>query len=144
MLHIPRTGEGATMVGMIALTALELAAVDTVPAPDRPLVSGVLLGAGAAIFLLAATVLHRHRTAARRARQQLIDSGDWFTARTLEGFPMEAIRPHLLGPDAPSLNRLYTAWVLATHGHSAAWIQRNLDLPSGLVRLLVDAATTRR
>jgi hypothetical protein len=53
---------------------------------------------------------------------------------------MEAVRPLLLGLDAPDLNHLYTAWLFATHGNDAVWIEQNLDLPGEMSRLLVGAA----
>ncbi|WP_169317165.1 hypothetical protein [Actinacidiphila oryziradicis] len=56
---------------------------------------------------------------------------------------MEAVRPLLLGPDASALNRLYLAWIFATHGHDAVWIERYLDLPGEVVHVLVDAAHQR-
>ncbi|MEU4119106.1 hypothetical protein AB0F71_32015 [Kitasatospora sp. NPDC028055] len=58
----------------------------------------------------------------------------------LDDFPMEQVRPLLLGPDAPGLNRLYTAWVFATHGHDPQWIADHLGLPTPTARLLVTAA----
>ncbi|MEU8695651.1 hypothetical protein [Streptomyces sp. NPDC048665] len=142
----PRTGEGVALLGVLTLVVLEVTALATAPTRDRPIVSGALMGAGTAAFVLVAAVWHSHRNAARRARRRLHETVDdsWFTARTLDGFPMEAVRPYLLGKDAPGLNRLYTAWILATHGEDAAWIERHLDLPADLTRLLVDTATRQR
>ncbi|MBX7555372.1 hypothetical protein ABZX95_46525 [Streptomyces sp. NPDC004232] len=142
----PRTGEGVALLGVLTLVVLEVTALATAPARDRPIVSGALMGAGTAAFVLVAAVWHSHRNAARRARRRLHETVDdsWFTARTLDGFPMEAVRPYLLAKDAPGLNRLYMAWILATHGEDAAWIERHLDLPADLTRLLVDTATWQR
>ncbi|WP_369393152.1 hypothetical protein AB5J72_40560 [Streptomyces sp. CG1] len=142
----PRTGEGVALLGVFTLLVLEVTALATAPARDRPIVSGALMGAGTAAFVLVAAVWHVHRNAARQARRRLHETVDdsWFTARTLDGFPMEAVRPYLLSEDAPGLNRLYTAWILATHGEDAPWIERRLELPADLTRLLVDAARQRQ
>ncbi|MGX4695331.1 hypothetical protein [Streptomyces sp. JNUCC 63] len=88
---------------------------------------------------------HSRRKAARPARQHRPETVDesWFTARTLDGFPMEAVRPHLLGKGAPGLDHLHTAWIFATHGQDAGWIERHLDLPADVTRLLVGAARRR-
>ncbi|MGW5367985.1 hypothetical protein ACWER6_12025 [Streptomyces sp. NPDC004009] len=141
----PRTGEGAAFLGVLTLVVLETVAVSTAPARDKPVVGGALMGAATAAFILIAALWHHHRQAEQRAcRVVPEDLGDGlFTARSLEGFPMEAVRPFLLGPDAPSLNSLYTAWLLATHGHDAAWIAHHLDLPPEVLHLLTDAARQR-
>ncbi|WP_053728879.1 hypothetical protein [Streptomyces sp. WM6378] len=109
----------------------------------RPGITGFLLGASVAVLVMTAVLAHRHRRiVARHSPSVSPESVDasWFTARTLDGFPMEAVRPLLLGPDAPDLNRLYTAWVLALHGHDTAWIVGRLGLPHNVAALLVDAA----
>ncbi|MCC9307758.1 hypothetical protein LN042_11740 [Kitasatospora sp. RB6PN24] len=136
-LH-PQTGEGKALLGILLLLVLEMVALAVAPVRDRPLVAGILLGAGMAGLLLLAATLHSHRRARRRPPANT--PGDWYSADALEGFPMEAVRPQLLGQDAPSLNHLYTAWIMATHGHSAQWISHHLDLPPATARLLVDAA----
>jgi hypothetical protein len=82
----------------------------------------------------------------RRRTQPAIDSAvdeSWFTTHALEGFPMEAVRSWLLRPGAPSLNRLYLAWIMADHGHDSEWITTHLALPKQLSRQLVDAARSR-
>ncbi|MFI6474870.1 hypothetical protein ACIBL5_31950 [Streptomyces sp. NPDC050516] len=45
--------------------------------------------------------------------------------------------------DAPDLNRLYAAWILATHDRDTAWISGRLSLPHDIAALLVCAARTR-
>jgi hypothetical protein len=142
-----RAGEAAVALGVLTLAVLELVVLRVAPAGERPGIGGALVGAAAGAFILVAVLRYHRRAAARHAAQRLTEAlseDEWFTARTLEGFPMEAVRPLLLGPDAPDLNRLYTAWVFATHGHDAAWIQRNLDLPDEMAHLLIDAAAKRR
>ncbi|MFE9174350.1 hypothetical protein ACFYNZ_33760 [Streptomyces kebangsaanensis] len=141
----PRTGEGAAVLGLLTLIVLETTVLATASARDRPLVSGALIGAATAAFIVVAAIRHSHRKAARQARRRLPETvgESWFTARTLDGFPMETVRPHLLGEDAPGLNHLYTAWIFATHGQDAKWIERHLDLPADVTRLLVEAARRR-
>lgn len=119
-----------------------MTALATAPPADRPIVASALVGAATAAFVVIAAVVHSHRRAQRKASRQLTKTVDesWFTTGALDGFPMEVVRPLLLTPDAPSLNHLYTAWIFATHGHDAAWLERNLDLPAGLAHLLADAA----
>ncbi|WP_225101729.1 hypothetical protein [Streptomyces sp. CoH27] len=145
MRTLPHTGEVTALVGVIILMVLEMTALATAPARDRPLVSGALIGAGTATFVVVAALWHSHRGATRQRRRSLTETVDesWFTADTLEGFPMEDVRPCLLGKDAPSLNTLYTAWVFATHGQDAHWIEHHLNLPAGITHLLVDAARQR-
>ncbi|MDH6120942.1 hypothetical protein ABH930_004905 [Kitasatospora sp. GAS204A] len=41
------------------------------------------------------------------------------------------------------MNRLYTAWVFATHGHDTGRLERQLDLTGGLARELVEQAHQR-
>ncbi|MCW2875021.1 hypothetical protein [Actinacidiphila oryziradicis] len=139
----PRAGEAAAALGVLTLAVLELVVLRVAPAGDRPGIGGALVGAAAVAFILVAVLRCHRRAAARHAAQRLTEAlseDEWFTARTLEGFPMEAVRPLLLGPDAPDLNRLHTAWVFATNGNDAVWMERNLDLPGDMARLLVDAA----
>ncbi|MFD7831719.1 hypothetical protein [Kitasatospora sp. NPDC059803] len=141
----PRTGEGAVVLGVIALLLLEVVALVVLPARDRPVVGGALFGAGVAGLAVAGVLWQR----LRRRRHPVVpqaeaDQDSWFSAHSLEGFPMEAVRPLLLGAHAPSLNTLYTAWVFATHGHDAGWIARHLSLPAGVVRLLADARPAGR
>ncbi|WP_055495774.1 hypothetical protein [Streptomyces sp. TP-A0356] len=142
----PYTGEGTAVLGVLLLTALEMTALATAPRADRPIVAGALVGAATAAFVVVAAVVHSHHRAQREAKRQLTETVDesWFTSGALDGFPMDAIRPLLLTPDAPSLNHLYSAWIFATHGHDAAWLEHNLDLPAGIAHLLADAAERER
>ncbi|MEV7189721.1 hypothetical protein [Kitasatospora sp. NPDC093102] len=139
--QFPRTGRGATLVGVLLLLSLEPLAVGVAPPRLRLFLGGVLIGASTA-GLLVALLFARSRRTARKALALPLGDDDtqWFSARTLEGFPMEQVRPLLLSPGAPGLNRLYTAWVFALHGHDPQWIARQLDLPTPTARLLVDAA----
>ncbi|MEU6005326.1 hypothetical protein [Streptomyces sp. NPDC047453] len=141
----PRNGAGTAVLGVLTLTALEMTVLATAPAAYRPVVSGALLGAAVTAFVLLAAVLRADRKATRRARRRVLEVMDEssFTSRTLEGFPMEAVRPRLLGPSAPSLNHLYTAWAFAARGYDATWLVRHLGLPADLARLLTEAAAVR-
>ncbi|WP_209445480.1 hypothetical protein [Streptomyces roseochromogenus] len=88
-----------------------------------------------------------HFRSLRRPRSRGAESVDasWFTAHTLDGFPEDAVRAAFKAQDAPSPDRLYAAWVLATHAHgmTAAWLERNLALPPQAAHLIVDAAEAR-
>ncbi|MFJ9931440.1 hypothetical protein ACIRU5_36170 [Streptomyces misionensis] len=142
----PHTGEGTAVLGVLLLTVLEMTALATAPRTDQPIVAGALLGAATAAFVVVAAVVHSHRRGQRQARRQLTEAVDetWFTGGALDGFPEDAVRPLLLTPDAPSMNCLYSAWIFATHGHDAAWLEHNLDLPAGVAHLLASAAERER
>ncbi|WP_406194906.1 hypothetical protein OH807_06245 [Kitasatospora sp. NBC_01560] len=138
----PRTGEGAVVLSVLTLLGLEMITLVVLPVEDRPAVGGALFGASAAVLGVAGLLWHRLRRRHRAPAARSTEAGDepTFTASALEGFPTDAVRPLLLGPDAVGLDRLHTAWILATHGHDAAWITHHLDLPSEATHLLVDAA----
>ncbi|MCX4790603.1 MULTISPECIES: hypothetical protein [unclassified Streptomyces] len=76
---------------------------------------------------------------------ELVDTS-WFVPHALDGFPEEAVRAALETPDTPSLDRLYVAWVLATHtrGVDAAWLERNLALTADAAHLIVEVAESLR
>ncbi|MER7845149.1 hypothetical protein ABTZ03_14530 [Kitasatospora sp. NPDC096077] len=140
---LPWTGRTTALSGVLLLLAVEGLAVGVAPAPLRLFLSGVLIGASVVGLLLALLLAHSRQRAGRSVAERVAageDDAQWFSARSLEGFPMEQVRPLLLAPDAPGLNRLYTAWVFATHGHDPQWIAHHLDLPTPTARLLVAAA----
>ncbi|MFF3511486.1 hypothetical protein [Streptomyces sp. NPDC002573] len=141
----PNTGEGAVVLGVFLLIGLELVALATAPRADRPVVGGALVVAATAAFVLVAAVLHGHGKTRRQATHRPAEAANetWFTAETLQGFPMEAVRPRLLGPHAPDLTSMYTAWIFAAQGRDAVWLEHHLDLPADLAHLLVDAAHER-
>ncbi|MFD9689196.1 hypothetical protein ACFXPX_21210 [Kitasatospora sp. NPDC059146] len=136
----PWTSRGTALCVAVLLLALQVAALGAAPAPLRLFLSGVLIGGSAVGLLLALLLAHSRQRAGLAAPPAPEDDAQWFSARSLEGFPMEQVRPLLLGPDAPGLNRLYTAWVFATHGHDPQWIAHHLGLPTPTARLLVTAA----
>ncbi|MFD5472795.1 hypothetical protein [Streptomyces sp. NPDC127105] len=141
----PRDGAGTAVLGVLAFTTLEMTVLATAPAAYRPVISGALLGAAVTAFALLAVVLRADRKATRQARRRVLEvmDGSSLTSRALEGFPMEAVRPRLLGPSAPSLNHLYIAWAYAARGHDTAWLVRHLGLSADLARLLTAAAAAR-
>ncbi|MFJ9455858.1 hypothetical protein ACIRST_12335 [Kitasatospora sp. NPDC101447] len=171
--HSSRSGRATALGGVLLLLSLQGLAVGLAPGPLRLFLSGALIGssvAGLLLTLLLATSRQRagatrtatdptdptdptaptdprHRRGAWPARATRRPPGEddtqWFNARSLEGFPMEQVRPLLLAPGAPGLNRLYTAWMFATHGHDPQWIAHHLDLPARTARLLVSAARDR-
>ncbi|MER7765536.1 hypothetical protein [Kitasatospora sp. NPDC096140] len=165
--HSSRSGRATALGGVLLLLSLHGLAVGLAPGPLRLFLSGALIGSSVAGLLLAlllatsrqragatrtatdptAPTDPRHRRGAWPARATRRPPGEddtqWFNARSLEGFPMEQVRPLLLAPGAPGLNRLYTAWMFATHGHDPQWIAHHLDLPARTARLLVSAARDR-
>ncbi|MFJ3217847.1 hypothetical protein ACIPLC_18240 [Kitasatospora sp. NPDC086801] len=138
----PWTGRGTALCGVLLLLTLQGIAVGVAPGRLRLFLSGVLIGASGAGLLLALLLARSGRRTGRPAPAAALGQDDtqWFSARSLEGFPMEQVRPLLLSPGAPGLNRLYTAWVFATHGHDPQWIAHHLDLPTPTARLLVTTA----
>ncbi|MFF4791289.1 hypothetical protein ACFY2M_16275 [Streptomyces sp. NPDC001276] len=118
------------------------------PAADRMGVAAAVLAA-AFVALLVGTRVRRVRPRPfRRPRARAAEQVDtsWFTAHTLDGFPEEALRATLKTRAAPSRERLYAAWVLATHtqGTDAVWLEKNLALPADAAHLIAEAAEARR
>ncbi|MEU1289698.1 hypothetical protein [Kitasatospora sp. NPDC005856] len=135
------SSRGIILSAVLLLLALEGVAVGVAPGRLRLFLCGLLIGASVAALLLAQLLGRSHRAHRRSAVLPVgDDDAQWFSARTLEGFPMDEVRPLLRAPGAPGLNRLYTAWVFATHGHDPQWIAHHLDLPPSTTRVLVDAA----
>ena len=142
----PRTpipGDLLAVCGVLLLAALELVALATAPAGQRHLVTGAVIGSGTAASITTWAVLHTRRRTAQRTHHERPSSGvdaSWFTEGTLDGFPMDEIRPFLLGPEPVALNRLYIAWILAVRGHDITRLADHLDLPKDAVRPLAQAA----
>ncbi|GAA2752734.1 hypothetical protein [Kitasatospora cinereorecta] len=140
----PRLDGGAVAVSVLTVLGLETIALTALPIEDRPAVGGALFAANAAALGTAGVLRHRLRRRRRAEVRPAETAGEAsFTARSLEGFPMDVVRPLLPGPGPVSLDRLHTAWILAAHGHDVAWIAHHLDLPSETVRPLVAAARQR-
>ncbi|MFH8771957.1 hypothetical protein [Streptomyces sp. NPDC017958] len=119
-----------------------------IPAADRIGVAAVVLLVAFVALIVGTRVRQAHFPSFRRPQVRVAEPVDtsWFTAHTLDGFPEDAVRATFKDVDAPSLDRLYAAWVLATHAHgvSAVWLERNLDLPADAAHLIVEAAEARR
>ncbi|MFJ8622936.1 hypothetical protein ACIRD3_08810 [Kitasatospora sp. NPDC093550] len=140
-LH-PRPGEAAVLLTVLGLLILEEIALGLAEDDDRPVIGGILIGASGAGLLVVGAVLLSRWLDARRPLPlpPMGPNGREYSARALEGFPMEAVRPLLLAEDAPQLGQLYSAWMLAKSGRPATWIARRLDIPLDAAHLLVNAA----
>ncbi|MQS11231.1 hypothetical protein F7Q99_02740 [Streptomyces kaniharaensis] len=138
---LPQRGEAAGLLAVLTLLALEGLTLGTASETDRPVVGAALIGAaGSGLALTGALLVGRLLSARRRLPLPPPGpNGPVYSARALEGFPMEAVRPLLLAEHGPRLDQLYAAWVLALGGRTAPWIARRLDLPVPTARLLVDA-----
>ncbi|MEV7770659.1 hypothetical protein [Kitasatospora sp. NPDC086791] len=140
-LH-PRPGEAAVLLTVLGLLVLEEIALGLAEEDERPVIGGILIGASGTGLLVVGAVLLTRWLDARRPLPlpPLGPNGREYSARALEGFPMEAVRPLLLAENAPQLGQLYSAWVLARTGRPAAWIARRLDIPLDAAHLLVGTA----
>ncbi|MFB6961846.1 hypothetical protein ACFCYB_33895 [Streptomyces sp. NPDC056309] len=118
------------------------------PAADRMGVAAAVLAAAFVALLVGTRVRRVRPRPLRRPRARAAEPVDtsWFTAHTLDGFPEQALRATLKTPTAPSRERLYAAWVLATHtqGTDAVWLEKNLALPADAAHLIAEAAEARR
>ncbi|MFJ8477975.1 hypothetical protein [Kitasatospora sp. NPDC094011] len=142
---LPRPRETAVLVTVLGLLVLEEIALNLAEEEDRPVIGGLLIGAACSGLLVVGAVLFSRWLDARRPLPLPPPgpNGREYSARALEGFPMETVRPLLLAEHAPQLGQLYSAWMLARTGRPAPWIARRLDLPVDTVHLLVDAARTQ-
>ncbi|MEU4581287.1 hypothetical protein AB0F92_04205 [Kitasatospora aureofaciens] len=139
---LPRPGRTAVLLTALGLLVLEEVALGLAEEEDRPVIGGALIGVSCSGLLVVGAVLFSRWLDARRPLPLPPPGphGREYSARALEGFPMEAVRPLLLTEHAPQLGQLYSAWMLARAGRPAAWIARRLGLPLEAVQLLVDAA----
>ncbi|MBV2156735.1 hypothetical protein [Kitasatospora sp. SUK 42] len=139
---LPRPGEAAALVTVLGLLVLEEIALGMAEEEHRPVIGGILIGASCSGLLMVGAVLFSRWLDARRPLPLPPPgpNGREYSARALEGFPMEAVRPLLLSEQAPQLGQLYSAWMLARAGRTASWISRRLDIPLAAAQLLVDAA----
>ncbi|MFH8386195.1 hypothetical protein ACH4E7_35630 [Kitasatospora sp. NPDC018058] len=141
----PRPREAAVLLTVLGLLVLEEIALGMAEEEDRPMIGGILIAASCSGLLLVGAVLFSRWLETRRPLPlpPLGPNGREYSARALEGFPMDAVRPLLLAEHAPQLGQLYSAWMLAKAGRPAPWIARRLDIPLDVVQLLVDAARAR-
>ncbi|MEU4117894.1 hypothetical protein AB0F71_25815 [Kitasatospora sp. NPDC028055] len=139
---LPDPREAAVLAAVLGLLVLEEIALGLAEEEDRPVIGGILIGASCSGLLVVGAVLFSRWLEARRPLPLPPPgpNGREYSARALEGFPMEAVRPLLLAEHAPQLGQLYSAWMLARAGRTAPWIARRLALPVEAVQLLVDAA----
>ncbi|MFH9349973.1 hypothetical protein [Kitasatospora sp. NPDC017646] len=139
---LPRPRHAAVLLAALGLLVLGEVALGLAEEEDRPVIGGALIGVSCSGLLVVAAVLFSRWLDARRPLPLPPQgpNGREYSARALEGFPMEAVRPLLLAEHAPQLGQLYSAWMLARTGRPAPWIARRLDLPLDAVHLLVDAA----
>ncbi|WP_189315314.1 hypothetical protein [Streptomyces brasiliensis] len=120
-----------------------------IPAADRVGVAAVALAAAFVALVVGTRVrqVHFRPRLFKRPQVPTAESVDtsWFAPHSLDGFPEEVVHLNPRAPDAPSLDRLYAAWVLATHtpGLDARWLERNLALPADAAHLIVEAAESR-
>ncbi|MFB7596147.1 hypothetical protein [Streptomyces sp. NPDC056160] len=118
------------------------------PGTSRMGVAAVVLTVAFVSLIVGTRVRQAVRSVRPRsqARTAVPVDTSWFAAHTLDGFPEEAARAALNPANAPSRDRLYAAWVLATHtyGASAEWLEKNLAMPPDAAHLIVEAAEGRR
>ncbi|MFJ9694797.1 hypothetical protein [Kitasatospora sp. NPDC101183] len=138
----PRPGEAVALISALGLLLTEEIALGLAEEEDRPVIGAFLVAASGAGLLIAGAVLVLRWLDVRRPLPlpPTGPNGREYSARALEDFPMDAVRPLLLGEQAPQLGQLYSAWMLARAGRPAPWIARRLDIPLDAARLLVEAA----
>jgi hypothetical protein len=143
----PRTGRGiAELTGAgVVVVAVVLVAV-LAPSRDRPLTFALLLGvvaaAGVVVGVLVGVRRERARHDASETDREIVEAA--FNAQSLEGFPEQELAALLPGLDQSRLLVLQTAWVLATYGHSAVWLQEHFHVNGEVAHLLAEAADRRR
>ncbi|MBZ4319590.1 hypothetical protein [Streptomyces huiliensis] len=147
----PHGRDGTAALTVAALVVLEAVALRLVPTADWPLAT-VALGAALAAVAVTAHALGRRslpplcslRTRrylpSRRGPRAPAPDDPLFDAATRDSLPPAALRAALPSSDPAAENRLQVAWILARHGHDAAWLRRYLDLPPGVADALVRAA----
>ncbi|MDH6108444.1 hypothetical protein P3T36_003912 [Kitasatospora sp. MAP12-15] len=138
----PSSAEGTAAIVAVIVALAAMAALGLSPADDRPVVGAALIGAVVAALGILVALGYTRRSHSRRAPRQLAQDTTeaWFSAPTLEGFPARELAPLLSGEHPPSPNRLQTAWVFATHGQDAVWLEHHFGLPGDVAHVLVDAA----
>ncbi|MCL7379840.1 hypothetical protein [Streptomyces sp. 35G-GA-8] len=144
--RLGRHREGIAILVVLVLAVLAEIAVTVGPASDRPLVGVAVTGLLAVVLVIGIGwvcghwYMMRHRS---RPEWGGLEKDVPLTTEALAGFPFAEVSERLGHCDTACMNRVYAAWVLASHGHDAEWIVRSLDLPLDVAEVLV-AAVDRR
>ncbi|WP_326609477.1 hypothetical protein OG949_04290 [Streptomyces scopuliridis] len=144
--RLGRHREGIALLVVLVLAVLAEVAVSVGPASDRPLVGVAVSGLLAVVLVIGIGWLCGHWYVARHRSRPERGGGDAdvrFTDEALAGFPFAEVSERLGQCDTARMNRVYSAWVLASHGHDAEWIVRCLDVPLDVAEVLVGAANRR-
>lgn len=143
----PRTGRSVaelTGVGVVVVAVVLVAVL--APSRDRPLAFAVVLGvvaaAGVVVGVLLGVRSERARHDARETDREIVEAA--FNPQSLEGFPKEELAELLPGLDRSRLLVLQTAWVLATYGHNADWLEQHFHVNGEVAHLLTETASQRR
>ena len=99
---------------------------------------GATVAAGAVLGVIGLARELRSRHAAEELERETVEV--WFDAPNLADFPAQELDEMLPGIARGERPRLQTAWLLAAHGHDAAWLTGHLGLSSDVARLLEDSA----
>ncbi|MEV6723735.1 hypothetical protein AB0M94_22685 [Streptomyces xanthochromogenes] len=134
-------GTAAATLGLCA--AIEALGFAYAPPGARTLLCSAVAGTAAAGLVLF-VAQRRARRSGPRASFDVMAAGACGDARHQDHFPMDALRPLLLGADPPGLNSCYTAWTLALHGHDAPSVIGLLGLRADAAWLLAERAAKCR
>ena len=143
----PRASRGvAELAGVgVVVVAVVLVAV-LAPSRDRPLAFAVLLGvvaaAGVVVGVLLGVRSERARHDTHETDREIVEAA--FNPQSMEGFPKQQLAELLPGIDRSRLLVLQTAWVLATYGHNAQWLEQHFHVNGEVARLLTETAGERR
>ncbi|MEV8390503.1 MULTISPECIES: hypothetical protein [unclassified Streptomyces] len=144
--RLGRHREGIAILVVLVLAVLAEIAVTVGPASDRPLVGVAVTGLLAVVLVIGIGWVCGHWYVVRhRSRPEWggVEKDVPLTTEAVAGFPFAEVSERLGHCDTVCMNRVYAAWVLASHGHDAEWIVRSLDLPPDVAEILV-AAVDRR
>ncbi|MFE7566607.1 hypothetical protein ACFU76_06525 [Streptomyces sp. NPDC057539] len=144
--RLGRHREGIAILVVLVLAVLAEIAVTVGPASDRPLVGVAVSGLLAVVLVIGIGWVCGHWYAMRhRSRPEWggVEKDVPLTTEAVAGFPFAEVSERLGHCDTACMNRVYAAWVLASHGHDAEWIVRSLDLPLDVAEVLVSAADRR-
>ena len=137
-----RNGEGAVVMAATVMLFAAAAAIVAVSVTDRPTAALVLIvlavAAGAMLGVIGLVRELRSRHAAEELERETVEA--WFDAPNLADFPTQGLDEMQPGIGRAERPRLQTAWLLAAHGHDAAWLTGHLGLSSDVARLLADSA----